>query len=137
MIKIISSLLFTLTIGTAFAEKDYCQLAIENLYTEESDLISIIKINTHKPSLYSSTVETSNDCTNYIPLFSVKNPDAIKTQGGLCAVLPADEIKPNLCSLSLTLCASEKECQRLIIKLTTENNHYTKAEPAYFEMDFK
>ncbi|MCE0722455.1 MULTISPECIES: hypothetical protein [Legionella] len=137
MTKIISSLLFSLAIGTAFAETDYCQLAIENLYAEKSDLISVIKINTHKPSLYSSTVETSNDCTNYIPLFSVKNPDVIETQGGLCAVLPADEIKPNLCSLSVTLCASEKECQNLIIKLTTENNHYTKAEPAYYEMDFK
>ncbi|HHT0592462.1 TPA: hypothetical protein ACTXXA_000323 [Legionella anisa] len=137
MLKIISSLLFSLTIGTAFAETDYCQLALENLYAEKSDLISVIKINTPKTSLYSSTIEISNDCQNYVPLFSVKNPDVIKTEGGLCSVLPADEIKPNLCSLSLTLCAVEEECQTLIIKLTTENNHYTKAEPAYYEMDFK
>ncbi|HHF7372866.1 hypothetical protein [Legionella bozemanae] len=137
MIKIASSLLFSFIIGTAFAATDYCQLALNNLYAEKSDLISVIKINTRKTSLYSSTVEISKDCHNYAPLFSVQNPDVIKTKGGLCAVLPADEIKPNLCSLSLTLCASEKECQRLIIKLTTENNHYTKANPAYYEMDFK
>jgi hypothetical protein len=137
MTKLILALFCSLTISTAFAETDYCQLALDNLYAEKSDLISVIKINTNKTSLYSSTVETSKDCSNYIPLFSVKNPDVIKTRGGLCAVLPADEIKPGLCALHLTLCISEKDCQDLTIKLTTENNHYTKADPAYYEMNFK
>ncbi|CAM2843643.1 Uncharacterised protein [Legionella steigerwaltii] len=136
MTKFILSLLFSLVANITFAETDYCQLALENLYAKQSDLISVIKINTNKTSLYSSTVETSKDCQNYAPLFSVKNPDVIKTKGGLCAVLPADEIKPGLCSLHLKLCISEKDCQNLIIKLTTENNHYTKADPAYYEMDF-
>lgn len=137
MTKLILVVLFSLSMGTVFAETDYCQLARDNLYAEKSDLISVIKINTNKTSLYSSTVETSKDCANYAPLFSVKNPDVIKTQGGLCAVLPAGEIKPGLCALHLTLCISEKDCQNLIIKLTTENNHYTKADPAYYEMSFK
>lgn len=136
MTRFILLFLSSFAASTVFAETDYCQQALENLYTKESNLISVIKINTNKASLYSSTVETSKDCQNYIPLFSVKNPDAIKTQGGLCAILPADEIKPGLCSLHMTLCISEKDCQSLTIKLTTENNHYTHADPAYYEMDF-
>lgn len=32
---------------------------------------------------------------------------------------------------------SENDCQNLTIKLTSENNHYIKADPAYYEMDFK
>ncbi|KTC82232.1 hypothetical protein Lche_0496 [Legionella cherrii] len=136
MTKFILSFLSSLAFSTVFAETDYCQQALENLYTKKSDLISVIKINTNKTSLYSSTVETSKDCQNYLPLFSVKNPDAVKTKGGLCAVLPADELKSGLCSLRVTLCISEKECHGLTIKLTTENNHYTQADPAYYEMDF-
>ncbi|WP_392538798.1 hypothetical protein [Legionella sp. 227] len=136
MTKFILSLLSSLAVSTVFAETDYCQLALENLYAKKGELISVIKINTNKTSLYSSTIETSTDCQNYTPLFSVKNPDAIKTKGGLCAVLPADEIKSGLCSLHVTLCISEKECHGLTIKLTTENNHYTNADPAYYEMDF-
>ncbi|STY28206.1 Uncharacterised protein [Legionella wadsworthii] len=134
--KFIIFLILCVTTFTAFAETDYCDLASESLYADPSNLISVIKINTTRTALYSSTVETSQDCQNYNLLFSVKNPDVIKTKHGLCAVLPAEEIKPGLCSLNIKVCVSETECQDVIIRLTSENNHYTKADPAIYEMDF-
>lgn len=134
--KFIIYLILSVTTYTAVAGTDYCELASESLYSGTSNLISVIKINTTRISLYSSTVETSQDCQNFNPLFSVKNPDVIKTKNGLCAVLPAEEIKPGLCSLNIKICVSETDCQEVIIRLTSENNHYTKADPAIYEMDF-
>ncbi|KTC92437.1 hypothetical protein OQJ15_11915 [Fluoribacter dumoffii] len=137
MFKLIFIVLFSFAVTAVSTETDYCQQALDSLYAKQGDIISVIKIHTHKTALYSSSVETSTDCQNYTPLFSVKNPDVIKTRGGFCSVLPADELKPGLCSLHLKLCISEQECKNLIIKLTAEKNQYIHADPEYLEINFK
>ncbi|WP_045105710.1 hypothetical protein [Legionella hackeliae] len=123
-------------ISASLNAQDLCELALEKLYEKGSGLIAVIKINTDNSGLYSSTVEISNDCEKYIPFLSVKDPDVVKTKNGLCAVLPASELKPNLCGLRVTFCNSEKECQSLNIDLKAESGHYVAAEPAYYEMTF-
>ncbi|MGQ3888685.1 hypothetical protein ACQUW5_06580 [Legionella sp. CNM-1927-20] len=116
--------------------EDFCSKALNELKDKDSSLISVIKINTTKDTLYSTTVKTSTDCQNFQPFISVKKPDAIKTTGGLCAVLPADEIEPGLCSLQITLCIAQNNCQTFTIKLESNGKHYTAATPAYYEMTF-
>lgn len=130
---IISSILF---INPAVAKDDYCQSALDNLYNSDNGIISIIKILTSKPGVYLSETETSQDCTTFVKFISVKDPDVIKTDGGFCAVLPAEEIKPGLCALRIKLCVSENDCQSTVIKLKSEAGHYIEATPAYYEMTF-
>lgn len=131
-------LLFCLTIfsGATLAE-DGCQMALDKLYEKDSGLISVIKINTTKDKLYSNTVKTSTDCQNFMPFISVKDPDVIKTAGGLCAVLPGDEIRPGLCALQVTICIAQDNCQTFDIKLISDGKQYTSATPAYYEMTFQ
>lgn len=140
MIKILNYavilLITVMNLNNANAE-DYCRLAMEELYKKDSDLISIIKINTNKTGLYSSSTEISKDCQNFSPFISVKDPDVLKADNGFCAVLPASEIQPNLCSLHVTLCITEHNCQSIVIKLITKDGRYVAANPAYYEMSFQ
>lgn len=136
----ITGYLFILFAGfcsNSIAGEDFCRMALEKVYEKDSDIIAVIKIPTTKNSLYSSTVEDSKDCQSFAPSLSVKNPDAIKGSDGLCMILPASEIPPKLCSLRVTLCLNEDNCQSLNIKLETQENHYTAANPAYYEMTFQ
>ncbi|KTC81359.1 hypothetical protein [Legionella brunensis] len=121
--------------NVAFAQ-DICQKALESIYEKDSDIIAVIKLNTHEKRLYSSTVEDSQDCQTYLPFLSVKDPDVIQSKDGLCMVLPAGELKPNLCGLRVTLCNTEKDCQTIDIHLKAESGRYVGAEPVYYEMTF-
>ncbi|KTD20390.1 Uncharacterised protein [Legionella lansingensis] len=122
------------------ASQDLCQVALEKVYDKDSDnddLIAVVKVNTTKDRLYSATTDISKDCTHFTQLLSVKDPDVVKGKNGLCMVLPAGELQPGLCSLRVTLCVSEEDCQSLDITLKKENEHYIAADPAYSEINFQ
>ncbi|CEG56151.1 hypothetical protein [Legionella fallonii] len=137
MNKNIVIVLFTALYSSYALSEDFCRLAMDKLYKKDSDLIAVVKINTSKSSLYSSTVDVSHDCQHFSPYLSVKDPDAIKTTGGLCMVLPASELQQKLCSMHVTLCIAENNCQSIDIKLETKGNRYVAANPAYYEMIFQ
>ena len=130
-------LLCTVLYSNSAMSEDFCRLAMEKLYEKDSDLIAVVKINTNKMSLYSSTVEVSHDCQHFSPFLAVKDPDAVKTEGGLCMVLPAGELPPKLCSMNVTLCLAKKNCQSVDIKLETKDQRYVAANPEYYEMTFQ
>lgn len=136
MQRTICALFFCLISLPVIAEKDYCQLAWENLNAKEKEIIAFIKVKTSLYALDSVTVETSKNCQSFDKFLFVRRPDFIKTKEGVCAILPSDEIQLNLCALRVKICAAEDNCQSLIIKLFQEGNHYVKAEPFYNEMKF-
>ena len=66
------------------------------------------------------------------------NPEVASGDGGFCMVLPADEIKPGLCSLRVRFCIIKDDCQSVDLKLINDDaGHYIKAISAYYEMMFK
>lgn len=137
MFKKIVFLSLHLLASASMGAEDLCQLASESIGTTDSDLIAVTKINTTRPALYSARVEASQDCHQYKPLLAVKNPEVIKSGNGLCMVLPAAEIPPNLCRMQLTLCVTKKSCQSLEIIFRKKEGQYVAAEPAYYEMTFQ
>jgi hypothetical protein len=129
-------LLLSLCLSNMIYAEDFCKLATDELSKEHSELLAVIKINTTQSRLYSSKVEISKDCAHYEPFLSVQDPDVVKTENGLCMVLPSGEMKPGLCGLHVTLCTTTNECQSIDYKMETKDGRYISASPAYYEMTF-
>lgn len=106
------------------------------LNAPDSDLLAVVKINTHAKQLYSSTVYTSDDCKIFKKKMTVKDPDVLVGEDGLYMVLPKGEIQPGLCALKQTVCISERNCQHYRLTFTSRNGEYLSATPKFTELRF-
>jgi hypothetical protein len=132
----ITFIFIMILVSNSCLARDYCQEVTEQLYEKDNDIIAVLKINTNNNKLHSSTIEVSKDCKKYSLLFTVKSPDVIQSINGLCMVLPAGELKANLCGLRNKICVSKVKCQSYDIKLESEHGRYIRAIPSYYEMSF-